>query len=66
MALKTDEIRINLPDIVGKGYGTFWRFKCDMISNPEEAWAEAWAAYHTGANELPDYIRKFIEEVVAK
>ena len=27
MALKTDEIRINLPDIVGKGYGTFWRFK---------------------------------------
>ena len=28
MALKTNEaIRINLPDIVGKGYGTFWRFK---------------------------------------
>ena len=27
MALKTDEIRINLPDIVGKGYGTYWRFK---------------------------------------
>ena len=27
-ALKTNEaIRINLPDIVGKGYGTFWRFK---------------------------------------
>lgn len=28
MALKIKEpIRINLPDIVGKGYGTFWRFK---------------------------------------
>lgn len=28
MALKTDNAtRINLPDIVGKGYGTFWRFK---------------------------------------
>ena len=40
--------------------------KCDMISKPSEAWAEAWAAYHTGANELPDYIRKFIEDAVAK
>ena len=28
MGLKTKEtIKINLPDIVGKGYGTFWRFK---------------------------------------
>ena len=28
MALKIKEpIRINLPDVVGKGYGTFWRFK---------------------------------------
>ena len=28
MALKTNEmVRINLPDIVGRGYGTFWRFK---------------------------------------
>ena len=28
MVLKTNEpITINLPDIVGKGYGTFWRFK---------------------------------------
>ena len=26
--MKTNEaIRINLPDLVGKGYGTFWRFK---------------------------------------
>jgi hypothetical protein len=40
--------------------------KCDMISKPSEAWAEAWAAYHTGANELPDYIRKFIEDAVTK
>ena len=28
MALKTNEpIKMHLPDIVGKGYGTFWRFK---------------------------------------
>jgi phage terminase large subunit len=28
ITLKTNEaVRINLPDIVGKGYGTFWRFK---------------------------------------
>ena len=28
MALRTNEpIRMHLPDIVGKGYGTFWRFK---------------------------------------
>jgi hypothetical protein len=40
--------------------------KCDMLSNLSEAWAEAWAAYHTGANELPDYIRKFIEDVAMK
>lgn len=27
MALQTKHVRIHLPDIVGKGYGTFWRFK---------------------------------------
>ena len=28
MALKTNEVvNIHLPDLVGKGYGTFWRFK---------------------------------------
>ena len=28
MTLKTEEsIKINLPEVVGKGYGTFWRFK---------------------------------------
>ena len=28
MALKTNEpVKIHLPDVVGKGYGTFWRFK---------------------------------------
>lgn len=28
MALKTNEaVRIHLPEVVGKGYGTFWRFK---------------------------------------
>lgn len=34
---------------------------CDMLKKPSEAWAEAWAAYHTKANELPDYISKYIE-----
>jgi len=33
---------------------------CDMLKNPSEAWAEAWAAYHTKSNELPDYISKYI------
>lgn len=36
--------------------------KCDMLKKPTEAWAEAWAAYHTGANELPEYISKFIKD----
>lgn len=40
--------------------------KCDMLTNPNEAWAEAWAAYYTGKNELPDYISKFIEDVANK
>jgi hypothetical protein len=40
--------------------------KCDMLSNPSEAWAEAWAAYHTGSNKLPDYIREFVEAATRK
>ena len=40
--------------------------KCDMLTDPDEAWAEAWAAYHTGKNELPDYIRKYIEDAANK
>ena len=27
MSWKTETRRVNLPEIVGKGYGTFWRFK---------------------------------------
>lgn len=33
---------------------------CDILKKPSEAWAEAWAAYHTNTNELPDYISKYI------
>lgn len=40
--------------------------KCDMLSNPNEAWAEAWASYHTGINEIPDYIKKFIVDAANK
>ena len=27
MSLKTDKINISLPEVVGNGYGTFWRYK---------------------------------------
>ena len=27
MTLKTDHVRVSLPEIVGKGYGSFWRFQ---------------------------------------
>jgi len=37
--------------------------ECDMLKKPSEAWAEAWAAYHTGSNTLPDYIQDFIAPV---
>lgn len=33
---------------------------CDMLKNPSEAFSEAWAAYHTGNPDLPDYIAKYI------
>ena len=38
---------------------------CDMLQKPEEAWAEAWASYHTGINvdKVPDYILKYIKKV---
>ena len=39
--------------------------KCDMLNNPEEAWAEAWGAYHTRNDELPDYIAKHIENATS-
>jgi len=33
---------------------------CDMLKNPDEAFAEAWAAYYTKGRELPEYISQFI------
>lgn len=36
--------------------------KCDMLKSTDEAWAEAWGAYHTKNPELPDYIAKYIED----
>ena len=33
---------------------------CDMLANPDEAWAEAWAAYYTGEGRLPEEIEEFI------
>jgi hypothetical protein len=40
--------------------------KCDMISKPSEAWAEAWASYHTGVNidKVPEYVLEFIRKAV--
>lgn len=29
---------------------------CDLLKDPDEAFAEAWAAYHLGDDRLPDYI----------
>lgn len=42
--------------------------KCDMLSKPSEAWAEAWASYHTGVNvdKVPEEILDFIRKVAAK
>ncbi len=36
---------------------------CDMLKKTSEAWSEAWAAYHTGNSDLPDYVAKYIEQV---
>lgn len=36
--------------------------KCDMLKNTNEAWAEAWGAYHTQNPNLPDYIAKYVHE----
>ena len=35
---------------------------CDMLKKPSEAWAEAWAAYHTQKADLPDYIKRYIKD----
>ena len=37
--------------------------KCDLLRTDEEAWAEAWAAYHTGNTSLPGYIAQYIASV---
>ena len=33
---------------------------CDLLRKPDEAFAEAWAAYHLGDKRLPDYISAII------
>ena len=38
---------------------------CDMLKSTDEAWCEAWGAYHTRNTELPDYIAKYIEKATA-
>lgn len=35
---------------------------CDILKSTNEAWAEAWGAYHTRNQELPDYIARYIEK----
>ena len=35
--------------------------KCDLLNSPEEAFAEAWAAYHTGNENLPKYVSDVIK-----
>jgi SPP1 gp7 family putative phage head morphogenesis protein len=35
--------------------------KCDLLKNPEEAFAEAWAAYYTKNESLPKYIYDIIK-----
>ncbi len=34
---------------------------CDMLKKVNEAWAEAWGAYHTKNPDLPDYISEYIK-----
>lgn len=35
---------------------------CDILKKPNEAWAEAWAAYHLNPDSLPEYIKEYIEK----
>lgn len=56
-----------LPDGFERDAERWWHeCKCDMLKNPKEAWSEAWGAYHTRNEELPDYIAKYIEGATAK
>ena len=36
--------------------------KCDMLKSTDEAWAEAWGAYHTKNPDLPVYIAEYVEK----
>lgn len=38
----------------------------DMLLNPNEAWAEAWADYYTGRKRAPEYIQVYISDVTNK
>ena len=40
--------------------------KADMLKSVNEAWAEAWGAYHTGNVNLPEYIAQYIEKATEK
>ena len=36
---------------------------CAILKSPSEAWAEAYAAYYTHADDLPQYIRRYFDDV---
>lgn len=38
---------------------------CDMLKKTSEAWAEAWGAYHTNNQDLPEYIAKYIKSATS-
>lgn len=38
--------------------------KCDLLKNPDEAFAEAWAAYYLNDKRLPEYITSIIKELI--
>jgi hypothetical protein len=38
--------------------------KCDILKKPDEAFAEAWAAFHLADERLPDYISDAIIEAI--
>ena len=38
---------------------------CDMLKSVDEAWAEAWGAYHTENPDLPEYISKYISDATS-
>jgi hypothetical protein len=42
--------------------------QCDMLKDPHEAWAEAWASYHTGINvdKIPEEVLEYIRKASVK